>query len=54
MRDEDAGDFDRSEAAGSDDRRSIHPTVELFGDFSVLSPGVHIVLDGRAISRNAE
>lgn len=24
---------------------------DLFGDYAVLSPGVHIILDGRPISR---
>jgi len=27
---------------------------DLFGDYSVLGPGVHIVLDGRPVSRCSE
>ncbi|MEM6661564.1 MAG: hypothetical protein AAF666_05225 [Pseudomonadota bacterium] len=53
MRDDDegSGQDDRSDGAqAANDRAS---RSELFGEYSVISPGVHIVLDGRAVSCRA-
>ena len=50
MRDEDAGEREGSEINDTDDGRYARQYGDLFGEFSVLSPGVHIVLDGRSVS----
>ena len=50
MRDDDASDIDRSQTDGDDARRGSHLDSDMFGEFNVVSPGVHIVLDGRPVS----
>jgi hypothetical protein len=50
MRDDDSSD---PEQAGPDLVKSVNPTApgdDLFGVFSVHSPGVHIMLDGRPVT----
>ena len=37
-----------------DEERHILSSTDLFGRFSVIGPGVHIVLDGRPVSRGSE
>ena len=34
------------------DQASLGGDVDLFGDFSVLAPGVQIILDGRPVSHS--
>ncbi len=50
MRDDDAGDIDRSLLDGEDAGRGSHQAHDMFGEYNVVSPGVHIVLDGRPVS----
>ncbi len=50
MRDDDAGDIDRSQTDSDGSRRASHLDNDMFGDFNVVGPGVHIVLDGRPVS----
>ena len=48
MRDEETG-----EGATGDEAKVVQatsPGQDLFGDFSVVGPGVHIVLEGRPVS----
>lgn len=50
MRDDDSGDVGRSYRDDTADGHLMGYADELFGDYSVLSPGVQIVLEGRPVS----
>ena len=52
MHDDDAGDLEQagSQTSGGLDGGAAGP--DLFGDYSVIGPGVDIMLDGRQVSCN--
>lgn len=50
MRDDDASGLEGSDLHDTADDQRRRGSEDLFGDFRVLSPGVHIVLDGRPVS----
>ena len=51
MRDDDGSD--EGYTLGNDPA-DADMTLDLFGQYSVIAPGVHIVLEGRAVSRGNE
>ena len=53
MRDDETRDGDGATGEEAEVVYASSPGQDLFGDFSVVGPGVHIVLEGRPVSSPA-